>query len=126
MMAGITISARRSGADSTADVDLSALDYIEVRHGHARLTIRVSHDGAGPKRLIVTADGPADAFPEIIVMARDRLMMPARADDDKNKMASCDCCGEMVPRDEIGRVIAYGIETFACARCRGEEPGGES
>ncbi len=35
-------------------------------------------------------------------------------------MASCDCCGEMVPRDEIGRVIAYGIETYACGRCRGE------
>lgn len=42
-----------------------------------------------------------------------------------SKLASCDCCGEMVPRDEIGRVIAYGIETFACARCCGEEPGEE-
>lgn len=35
-------------------------------------------------------------------------------------MASCDCCGEMVPRDEIGRSVAYGIETYACGRCRGE------
>ena len=37
-------------------------------------------------------------------------------------MASCDCCGEMVPRDDIGRVVAYGIETYACGRCRGEDP----
>jgi Zn-finger nucleic acid-binding protein len=37
-------------------------------------------------------------------------------------MASCDCCGEMVPRDDIRVVIAYGIETGACSRCRGVEP----
>ena len=37
-----------------------------------------------------------------------------------DNMASCDCCGEMVPRDEIGRVVAYGIETYACGQCRGE------
>ncbi len=32
----------------------------------------------------------------------------------------CDCCGEMAPRGDIGRVVAYGIETYACGRCRGE------
>jgi len=40
---------------------------------------------------------------------------------DKTEMASCDCCGKMVPRADIGRVIAYGIETFVCGQCRGEE-----
>ena len=40
-------------------------------------------------------------------------------DDD---MASCDCCGDDVPIDDIGRVVAYGIETYACGRCRGEDP----
>lgn len=35
-------------------------------------------------------------------------------------LAECDCCGVMVPRDEIGRVVAYGIEAYACAKCRGE------
>lgn len=40
----------------------------------------------------------------------------ARAPDE----ASCDCCDEMVPADDIARVVAYGIETYACGRCRGE------
>lgn len=35
-------------------------------------------------------------------------------------MFECDCCGEMVPQDRIRVVIAYGIETSACAACRGE------
>ena len=39
------------------------------------------------------------------------------SDDD---MASCDCCGDMVSVSDIARVIAYGIETYACGRCRGE------
>ena len=38
-------------------------------------------------------------------------------DDD---MASCDCCSDMVPVEDIARVVAYGIETYACGRCRGE------
>ena len=29
---------------------------------------------------------------------------------------SCDCCGRNA---ELGMVIAYGIETWACDRCRG-------
>ena len=33
----------------------------------------------------------------------------------------CDACGEMKPRDEIAKVTAYGIETSACAKCRGDE-----
>lgn len=33
----------------------------------------------------------------------------------------CDCCGAEVPGDQIAVVIAYGIETAACARCRGCE-----
>ncbi len=35
-------------------------------------------------------------------------------------LASCDCCGEMVQREDISRVVAYGVETYACGRCRGE------
>lgn len=31
----------------------------------------------------------------------------------------CDCCNETVPADQIRTVIAYGIETSACANCRG-------
>jgi len=31
----------------------------------------------------------------------------------------CDACGEMVARDDIAKVTAYGIETSACAKCRG-------
>ena len=27
----------------------------------------------------------------------------------------CDVCGEIV--DEVSRVIAYGIETYACDKC---------
>ncbi len=34
--------------------------------------------------------------------------------------AFCDCCGEEVPVEDITRVAAYGIETYACSRCRGE------
>jgi hypothetical protein len=30
----------------------------------------------------------------------------------------CDCCGEM---KLLSRCLAYGIETFACDACRGEE-----
>ncbi len=41
------------------------------------------------------------------------------SDDD---MASCDCCGDMVSVSDIARVVAYGIETYACSRCRGEDP----
>lgn len=35
---------------------------------------------------------------------------------------ACDCCGDMVPREQIASVIAYGIETAACCACRGVEP----
>lgn len=31
----------------------------------------------------------------------------------------CDCCGEMVA--EVNRCWAFGIETFACGKCRGED-----
>lgn len=33
----------------------------------------------------------------------------------------CDCCGEMVPESDIRHVIAYGIETNACSKCRHED-----
>jgi hypothetical protein len=32
--------------------------------------------------------------------------------------AQCDCCARYVPRDEISRCWAFGIETFACDECR--------
>jgi hypothetical protein len=39
--------------------------------------------------------------------------------DDDAETAQCDCCARMVPRDEISRCWAHGIETFACDDCRG-------
>jgi hypothetical protein len=39
-----------------------------------------------------------------------------------DRITECDCCGARVSRERIGRVIAYGIETFACDVCRGEAP----
>jgi hypothetical protein len=30
----------------------------------------------------------------------------------------CDCCGEL---RECSKVMAFGIETLACAECRGEQ-----
>lgn len=35
----------------------------------------------------------------------------------------CDCCGK---QGELARVWAYGIETFACARCRGDDEDAEA
>ena len=43
---------------------------------------------------------------------------PDSAEDDDS--VQCDACGEMVPRDNIAKVTAYGIETSACAKCRGD------
>ncbi len=40
-----------------------------------------------------------------------------------DELASCDCCGEMVSHNDIGRVVAYSIETYACGRCRGQMGG---
>ena len=33
-------------------------------------------------------------------------------------VVQCDCCGSVVPSDEASNVIAYGLETTACDRCR--------
>lgn len=42
---------------------------------------------------------------------------------DEPDLYECDCCGAMVPRDQIAFVIAYGIDTTACDTCRGiDEP----
>ena len=41
---------------------------------------------------------------------------------DFDESVQCDACGEIVPRDEIAKVIAYGIETSACDRCRERAP----
>lgn len=35
--------------------------------------------------------------------------------------AQCDCCGRMVPQEQMSTGIAYGIETNACEECRGEQ-----
>jgi hypothetical protein len=32
---------------------------------------------------------------------------------------SCDCCGE--PSSSVTRLWVYGLETFACNKCRGWE-----
>ena len=37
-------------------------------------------------------------------------------------MLQCDCCAQYVARDQIARCWAYGIETYACAACRGVPP----
>ena len=34
-------------------------------------------------------------------------------------IGSCDCCGEAPVK--ITFSIAYGIETYACSKCRGRE-----
>lgn len=39
-------------------------------------------------------------------------------DEEEVRLAQCDCCGKMVDRDQIVRLIAYGIETYACDECR--------
>ena len=31
----------------------------------------------------------------------------------------CDICDAPIPYDEITMVVAFGIETIACAKCRG-------
>lgn len=40
---------------------------------------------------------------------------------EADSTCECDCCGRKVPREQIAMVIAYGIETGACDRCRGQE-----
>ncbi len=30
----------------------------------------------------------------------------------------CDCCGNVVHKDQIAKVVAFGIETNACEKCR--------
>ena len=34
-------------------------------------------------------------------------------------MTQCDVCGKM--SDDIKTIVAYGLDTDACAECRGEE-----
>ncbi len=45
-----------------------------------------------------------------------RLVEPQPAE-----LYGCDCCGIDVLRDQIAVVTTYGIETAACAKCRGVE-----
>ena len=48
------------------------------------------------------------------------LLAEAEAEQFGDDLFQCDACAQMVPRDEIATVRAYGIETSACAACRGE------
>lgn len=50
-------------------------------------------------------------------MAYPHPMDDATGFADPSK-ADCDCCGKC---RRLSRVWAYGIETFACAECRGDE-----
>lgn len=50
------------------------------------------------------------------LLARARGEMPAA-----DGAVQCDCCDLLVPTDQIRTVIAYGIETSACAVCRGDD-----
>lgn len=40
-------------------------------------------------------------------------------DPETCKSFGCDVCEREVPRCHIGKVMAYGIETYACDECRG-------
>lgn len=51
----------------------------------------------------------------------DAYWAAQRADIASRATYECDCCGRKVTRDQIAVVIAYGIETAACDRCRGCE-----
>ena len=54
----------------------------------------------------------------------DDAIRAAVAEDDAHvglDVVQCDACGEMKPRDEIAKVTAYGIETSACVKCRGDK-----
>lgn len=49
--------------------------------------------------------------------------LPHSADCDEPELDTChtfecDVCTRPVPSCTIGRVIAYGIETYACEECR--------
>lgn len=48
------------------------------------------------------------------------VLAMAEAEQFGDDLFQCDVCGQMAPRDEIATVWAYGIETSACAACRGE------
>jgi len=41
---------------------------------------------------------------------------------EKEECAVCDVCDARVSSFDIGRVVAYGIETFACSSCRTPKP----
>jgi len=47
---------------------------------------------------------------------RDEGQAPVPADVGRSQ---CDCCGRMVPREEISFTVAFGIDTYACDDCRG-------
>lgn len=42
--------------------------------------------------------------------------------DEAPELYECDCCGKMVEPDSISRCWPFGIETYACEKCRGVEP----
>lgn len=41
--------------------------------------------------------------------------------DEAEPMLSCDVCDSYVPADEISVGYVYGLETAACADCRGRD-----
>jgi len=46
-------------------------------------------------------------------------MATANLDHEDGQQADCDCCGR---KRQLSRVWFCGMETWACAECRHEEP----
>ena len=44
-----------------------------------------------------------------------KTMSPDEEAERTTLRGECDCCGEVKPR--LWRVVAHGIETYACAEC---------
>lgn len=62
-MTELSVKARRFDPRNDETIDLKHFDLVEVKHGHARITIRLSRDGDGPERLIVSGDEQLTLFP---------------------------------------------------------------
>lgn len=41
--------------------------------------------------------------------------------EEPPELYDCDTCGRPTPPDQLRHLWAFGIETFACARCCGDE-----
>ncbi len=44
-----------------------------------------------------------------------------RPEGDEPELIQCDCCDRMVPFDRLHHLWAFGIETYACPVCCGDD-----